>query len=111
MLRSTRRVLHPGPDGTRVQSVVLTVLPTSRGSVRLKSWSPEDIPLIDSNLCATEANSHNMRESLKGAQQVFLDTAAGQQMIIDETVTKELTHLDSTSTDDEVDRRVQQAAQ
>ena len=101
----------PRPDGTHIQSVELTVLPTSRGSVRLKSWSPEDIPLIDSNSYATEADSHNMREILTKVQQVFLDTAAGQQMIVEETMTKELMALSFTSTDDEVDRRVQQTAQ
>ena len=75
--------------------------------MRLESWSPEDIPLIDS----TEANSHNMRERLKKVQQVSLDTAAGQQMIIEETVSKELMPLSSTSTDDEINRRVQRTAQ
>ena len=70
------------PDGMYVQLVMLTVLPTLRGSVRLTSWSPQDIPLIDSNLDATEADCHNMRESLTKAQQMFLDTAAGQLMIV-----------------------------
>ena len=99
------------PDGTHIQSVVLTMLPTSRGSVRLKSWNPKDMPLIDSNSYATEADRHNMREGLRKVQQVFLDTPAGQQMIVEETMAKELMPLSSTSTDDEVDRRVQQTAQ
>ena len=98
-------------DGTHIQSVVLTMLPTSRGSVRLKSWNPRDMPLIDSNSYATEADRHNMREGLRKVQQVFLDTPAGQKMIVEETMAKELMPLSSTSTDEEVDRRVQQTAQ
>ena len=99
------------PDGTHIQSVVLTMLPTSRGSVTLQSWDPKDMPLVDTNSYATEADRHNMREGLRKIQQVFLDTPAGQDMVVEETMAKELKPLSSTSTDEEIDRRVQQTAQ
>ncbi len=98
------------PDGTHIQSVVLTMLPTSRRSGRLKSWNPKDMPLVDSNSYATEADRHNMREGLRKVRSVYLDTLAGQEMLVEVTMAKELTPLSSTSTDDEVDRRVQQTA-
>ena len=99
------------PDGTHIQSVVLTMLPTSRGSVTLSSWDPKDMPLVDTNSYATEADRHNMRQGLRKIHQVFLNTAAGQEMVVEETMARELTPLTSTSTDDEIDRRVQQTAQ
>lgn len=99
------------PDGTHIQSVVLTILPTSRGSVTLKSWDAKDLPLVDTNSYATEADRYNMREGLRKIQQVFLDTPAGQEMVVEETMAKELTPLKATSSNDELDRRVQQTAQ
>lgn len=67
------------------------------------------MPLIDSY--ARVADRHEMREDSRKFQQVLLDTAAGQQMIVEKTMAKELMYLSSTSTDDEVDRRVQQTTQ
>ena len=62
--------------------------PTPRGTVRLKS----DTPL------RPEADRHNTREVLSKVQQVFFDTAAGQQIIVEETIAKDLMPLSSTST-------------
>lgn len=99
------------PDGTHIQSVVLTLLPTSRGSVTLQSWDAKDMPVVDTNSYATEADRHNMRAGLRKIHQVFLDTPAGQEMVVEETMSRHLTPLTSSSTDDELDRRVQQTAQ
>lgn len=57
--------------------------PTPRGTVRLKTWNAKDMPL------RPEADRHNTREGLSKVQQVFLDTAAGQQIIVEETMTKD----------------------
>ena len=63
-----------GLDGTHIQPVLLTMLPTSRGLVRLKSCNAKDVPLIDANSYATEADRHNMLEDLRKVPQMFLDT-------------------------------------
>ncbi|KAK4694499.1 hypothetical protein P7C71_g3105, partial [Lecanoromycetidae sp. Uapishka_2] len=42
---------------------------------------------------------------------VFLDTPAGQEMVVEETMAKELLPLNATSSDDELDKRVRQTAQ
>ena len=99
------------PDGTHIQSVVLTMLPTSRGAVTLRSWDAKEMPLVDTNSYATEADRYNMRQGLRKIHQVFLDTPAGQEMVVQETMAKELMPLTSSSSDAEIDKRVRQIAQ
>ena len=65
--------------------------PTLRGTVRLKSWNPKDMPL------RPEADRHNTREGLSKVQQI----------IVEKMMAKDLMPLSSTFTDDEVDTPVQ----
>lgn len=63
-----------GLDGTHTQLMLLTMLPTFRGFMRLESCNAKDMPLIDANSYATEADRNNMLEGLRKVQQMFLDT-------------------------------------
>ena len=99
------------PDGSHIQSIVLNMLPTSRGTVSLKSLNPKDLPLINSNYYATEYDRYVMRQGLRKVQEVFQDTTAGQEMIIEETHPSTLKPLTSKSTDEELDARITQGAQ
>ncbi len=51
-----------------------------------------------------------MREGLRKFMQVLLETPAGQEMIVSETVPDSLSPLTSSSTDEEIDERVAQAS-
>jgi choline dehydrogenase-like flavoprotein len=98
------------PDGTHITSLVIALHPTSRGSIALTSVDPTDAPLIDMNCYATQADRYVMREGLRKFAEVIHETAAGQEMIIGEAVPDGLPPLTSSSTDEDIDRRVAQAA-
>ena len=98
-------------DGTHVSSHVVGMLPTSRGSITLQSRDPAMAPIIDLNYYATEADRYVMRVGLRKFMEAVCDTAAGQEMIISETVADGLSPMKSTSTDEEIDKRVFQASQ
>ncbi|RYP46409.1 hypothetical protein DL768_007376 [Monosporascus sp. mg162] len=53
------------PDGSLVTSVLITMLPTSRGSVKLSSADIRDPPLIDPNYLGTAVDRYVAREGLK----------------------------------------------
>ena len=99
------------PDGSHIQTVCLNMLPTSRGTVTLKSWNPKDLPVVDSNYFATDFDKHVVREGLRKVQQVFLDTPAGKEMIIEETHPSNVKPISSSSTNEEIDARILEGAQ
>ena len=68
--------------GTPIQRMLLTMVPTSQGFVRLKSCNTNDMPLVDSNSYSTEANHHNMRQGLGMAQQMFLNTVLDGERLL-----------------------------
>ncbi|KAF2269526.1 FAD/NAD(P)-binding domain-containing protein [Lojkania enalia] len=49
-------------DGTAIMAFSIGFLPTSRGSIALKSTNPEDAPSIDPNYYATETDRYVARE-------------------------------------------------
>ena len=93
-------------DGSHIQSVVVNMLPTSRGSVTLRSTDPLDMPAIDSRAYSTEADRCMVRYGMRRVQALFRDTAPGREMVVSETTAQELPELSSTSTDQEIDERV-----
>ena len=99
------------PDGSHIQTVCLNMLPTSRGTVTLKSWDPKDLPVVDSNYFATDFDKYVVREGLRKVHQVFLDTPAGKEMVVEETHSSSVKPLSSRSTDEELDARIKEGAQ
>ena len=69
-------------DGTHIQPMLLTMLLTSRQFVRLNSCNAKDMPLIDWNSYATEADHHSMREDLRKVQQMILDTLLNRELLL-----------------------------
>ncbi|KAI0380856.1 putative GMC oxidoreductase [Hypomontagnella monticulosa] len=53
------------PDGSLVTFALVTMLPTSRGSVKLASGNISDAPLIDPNFLGTAVDRYAAREALK----------------------------------------------
>lgn len=80
----------------------MCLLPTSRGSIRLKDANPESFPLIDPNHFAAEADRYVLREGLRKVHRLLRETAAGQEFIESEAVEDGCRQVSSESTDEEL---------
>ncbi|KAH8802527.1 glucose dehydrogenase [Xylogone sp. PMI_703] len=89
-------------DGSHISSGVVTLLPTSRGSIKLANKDPHSAPLIDPNYAATEADLYMLREGLKKLQRVLRNTPAGQATIEGETVEDGCVPISAASSDEEI---------
>ena len=92
-------------DGTHISSVTLLFLPTSRGTVTLRSSDPKDAPIINPSYYSTEADKTMMRHAVRRMAQVF-ETDEMRAVIQGETVPPGSQPLNSKSGDEEIDSRV-----
>lgn len=90
-------------DGSHVTSVVVGLLPTSRGSVTLASTDPNAAPVIDPNYYATEADRYVIRTALRRMMEAILDTKDGQAMVDSGVYADGKKALTSKATDEELD--------
>ena len=97
-------------DGSHITTSVCLMLPTSRGSIKLKDSDINSPPLIDPNYYATEVDRVTMRWGLKKMAQVMLETKDGQKMVTSETTAENKPPITSTSTDDDLDDLVRREA-
>jgi choline dehydrogenase len=58
------------PTGGAIVLAVALVRPESRGSIRLRSRNPEDLPVIDCNFLATQRDYNRMLEAVKLSRSV-----------------------------------------
>ncbi|VUC25206.1 unnamed protein product [Clonostachys rosea] len=98
-------------DVEHMTTAVINFLPTSRGTVSLKSTNIEDPPKINMNYLSTEVDKYQMREGIKKITSAMLGPILNQY-IAGETVPDELgveavTLVDS---DEKLDKRVALAA-
>ncbi|GKU05644.1 unnamed protein product [Fusarium langsethiae] len=61
-------------DAEHITSALVTFLPTSRGSVTLKSGNPDDHPKVNLNYLATEVDRHVFREGLRQLTRFMLES-------------------------------------
>ena len=99
------------PDGSHIQTVCLNMLPTSRGTVTLKSRNAKELPVVDPNYFATEFDKYVIRQGLRKVHEVFQDTPAGQEMVVGETHPSHVKPLTARSTDEAIDARILDGAQ
>ncbi|KAI1283280.1 putative GMC oxidoreductase [Xylaria sp. FL0933] len=96
-------------DGSLVTFALITLLTTSRGSIKLASESIKDAPLIDPNFLGTAVDRYVAREALK-LQIRFAgsnETVVGRDIIEGEVGAPGFEQpLSSDSTDDEIDARL-----
>lgn len=92
--------------GTHISSPVLGLLPTSRGSITLASTDPSADPIIDPNYLDSEIDREAMRTGIRLAMRTMLDTPSGQSIVEDETPPPGEPRLSTSSTDEEIDRRL-----
>ncbi|KAJ4017541.1 hypothetical protein NW752_001450 [Fusarium irregulare] len=68
-------------DAEHMTTALVTFLPTSRGSVSLKSANPDDHPKVDLNYLATEVDRHVFREGLRQLTKFMLGTKFSEHVI------------------------------
>jgi choline dehydrogenase-like flavoprotein len=97
------------PDGTHVTTSIMSMLPTSRGTVKLASADPAQPPLFDPNYYATEADKFVMRNALRQMMTVMMETKEGQWMVKgSEAVGTKRKPLSPQSSDEEIDELVKE---
>lgn len=94
------------PDGTHITTSTMCMLPTSRGSIRLKDANPESLPLIDPNYLATETDRYVLREGLRKIHKVLRETEVGRGFIVSEAVGEGGQQVSSDSTDEELNELI-----
>ena len=97
-------------DGTHIASVVVGMLPTSRGAVKLASADPLSPPLLDPNDYATEADRCSMREGVRQILRLILETPDGKEIVEDSVPAPGLQKLSLDSNDKEIDAHIKQLA-
>ncbi|KAG6359806.1 hypothetical protein INS49_010859 [Diaporthe citri] len=96
------------PDAEHLTTLTVPFLPTSLGSVTLKSADPQDAPRIDVNFLATETDRCVAREGVHTLARLMLQTKFGREYIAGETVPPvpgmEAVSLDDS--DEKLDKRI-----
>ena len=83
----------------------LVNLPTSRGSVTLRSADPEAHPEIDPNWYATDYDRQRFKAALRRALEV-METDTAKSIVKGETPPPGWSSISSTSTDEEIEERI-----
>ncbi|EEA24280.1 hypothetical protein TMatcc_007360 [Talaromyces marneffei ATCC 18224] len=94
-------------DGSAIMSFIMGFLPTSRGSITLKSADPADPPVIDPNFFATEADRFVMREGWRLLSRLMFETPEGKDLVAEEIVPEGHRSLESDAPDDLIDAHIQ----
>ena len=93
-------------DGTLITSSVMLLLPTSRGSVRIRSASPTESPVIDTKFYDTETDRTALIHGVRRVINLLLGTSIGKSYIESETAPPEMPPLTEASSDADIDSRI-----
>ncbi|KAI0595077.1 hypothetical protein F4775DRAFT_392357 [Biscogniauxia sp. FL1348] len=93
-------------DADHLTTDVVTFLPTSRGSVELRSANPEDTPKIHLNYLSTEVDKYIYREGLRQMTRFMLGTKFGKEYIAGEAVPEGLEAMSLGDDDAKLDKRL-----
>ncbi|KAF8852577.1 glucose dehydrogenase [Acephala macrosclerotiorum] len=92
-------------DGSHIRTRVVGFLPTSRGSVNLKSKDARDDPVIDPGYYGTEIDRYVMRTGIRALSRM-LEGEVGKEFIECETTPEGFEAVGGETGDEEIDRRV-----
>ena len=94
-------------DGSKVTFILITLLPTARGSVKLASASISDPPLIDPNFLGSAVDRYVAREALKTQLKFATSTEVGRDILDGELGAPGFDQVFTTnSTDEYIDARL-----
>ncbi|KAH6683533.1 hypothetical protein F5X68DRAFT_233589 [Plectosphaerella plurivora] len=97
-------------DGSHVNSAVISLLPTSRGTVGIRSAKASDPPVITPNYLATEVDKYVYREGLRSIHKLMLDTEFGKEYIAGETAPDGVEPATLDASDEYLDKRIADGA-
>lgn len=100
------------PDAEHLTTLCVPFLPTSLGSVTLKSADPTEGPRVDLNYLATEVDKYVFREGLRQLTRLMLQTEFGKEYIAGESVPP-VPGMEAVSLEDhdeKLDKRIELAA-
>ncbi|KAE9365631.1 GMC oxidoreductase [Stipitochalara longipes BDJ] len=93
-------------DGNSIMTYYMGCLPTSRGSVSLRSNDPSAPPVIDPNYYATEADKHVMREGFRIHSHLMFGTPEGKELVAEEYTPPGLASVGLDVSDEQIDERI-----
>jgi len=91
-------------DGSIISTGAICFLPTSRGSVTLKSLDPQADPIIDPNFLATEHDWAILRSAMRTSMRV-MDTDAAKELVEGQFQFPGYS-IDINSTDEALNKRI-----
>jgi choline dehydrogenase-like flavoprotein len=95
------------PDGSKVTFVLITLLPTARGSIKLASASISDPPLIDPNFLGSAVDRSVTREAMKTQLKFATSTEVGREILDGEVGAPGFDQVfTANSTDEYIDARL-----
>lgn len=97
-------------DGTHVATLTASMLPTSRGNIKLASLNPAHPPAIDPNYYASKMDRVTLRHAVRQTAQVVssMKNPDGSPVFLGETtLAPSIPQLHVDSTDEEIDHRIQ----
>jgi choline dehydrogenase-like flavoprotein len=97
-------------DGTSIMTYILNGIPTSRGTVSLRSADVNEKPVIDNHHFETEADRYRLRTAIRMMLKM-LNTKAGKEMVVGEVLPDGVKAVGEESSDEEIDKRIKDAAQ
>lgn len=99
----------PPDGGKRIVALTLLMLPSSRGTLSLKSADPGEEPELDPNFLSTAVDRHLFAEMVRSMWRVMESTSMAKEVLGEETPDG-FCELDSTSSDEEILRRAAEFA-
>ncbi|KAH7376836.1 hypothetical protein B0T11DRAFT_309375 [Plectosphaerella cucumerina] len=97
-------------DGSHLNTAVISLLPTSRGSIGLRSAKASDPPVISPNYLDTEVDRYVYRDGLRSMAKLMLDTEFGKEYIEGETAPDNVDPIRLDSSDEYLDERIANGA-
>ncbi|KAF3766240.1 alcohol oxidase [Cryphonectria parasitica EP155] len=88
------------PDYAHLTTLLVGFLPTSRGSVSLRSADPAAAPRISMNYLATEVDRYIFRSGLRQLTRLMLDTEFGREYVEGESMVLPLPGVEPAQLDD-----------
>jgi choline dehydrogenase-like flavoprotein len=107
-LTGVKNDISMSPEGRHFSVVAGLLTSTSRGSVRLRSASINDRPLLKANFQSTESDRAIMRQVLRKAVGMWTETEHGRSLVEAEEVPEGFEPIKPETRDEDIDRRIAQ---
>lgn len=97
-------------DGSHIATTIVGLLPTSKGTITLRSTNPADHPVIDPQYFSTKVDRLAFRHGVRRIAEVMLGTEAGKSIIARETPQNGFLSIERNSSDYNIESRIRQGA-